>query len=103
MTSAFSFCYDIVRVSNTGGILVPLSELAAAERVVGEKEVRRALAKGLLCKIFVAIDADSGRGEALLADAEAAGVEVEQVESRLILGRACAIDRSAAAAGLLKR
>ena len=82
---------------------MPLSELAAAERVVGEKEVRRALAKGLLCKVFVAIDAESGRGEALLADAEAAGVEVEQVESRLILGRACAIDRSAAAAGLLKR
>ena len=80
---------------------MPLSELAAAERVVGEKEVRRALAKGLLRKVFVAIDAESGRGEILLADAEAAGVE--QVESRLILGRACAIDRSAAAAGLLKR
>ena len=103
MTSAFSFCYDIARVSNTGGILVPLSELAVAERVVGEKEVRRALAKGLLRKVLVAIDAQSGRGEALLADAETAGVEVEQVESRLTLGRACAIDRSAAAAGLLKR
>ena len=42
---------------------MPLSELAAAERVVGEKEVRRALAKGLLRKVFVAIDAESGREE----------------------------------------
>ena len=82
---------------------MPLNELAVAERVVGEKEVRRALSKGLLRKVFVALDADPVRVGALLDDAEAAGVEVERVESRLILGRACAIDRSAAAAGLLKR
>ena len=82
---------------------MPLNELAVAERVVGEKEVWRALSKGLLRKVFVALDADVERSGALLADVEAAGVEVERVESRLILGRACAIDRSAAAAGLLKR
>ena len=82
---------------------MPLNELAVAERVVGEKEVRRALSKELLRKVFVALDADVERSGALLADVEAAGVEVERVESRLILGRACAIDRSAAAAGLLKR
>lgn len=82
---------------------MPLNELAVAERIVGEKEVRRALSKGLLRKVFIALDADSERRRSLLSEAEAAGVEVEQVESRLILGRACAIDRSAAAAGLLKR
>lgn len=82
---------------------MPLNELAVAERVVGEKEVRRALSRGVLRKVFVALDADAEKSRALLLDAEAAGVEVEQVESRLILGRACAIDRSAAAAGLLKR
>lgn len=82
---------------------MPLNELAVAERIVGEKEVRRALSKGLLRKVFVALDTEEGRRRALMTDAEAAGVEVEQVESRLILGRACAIDRSAAAAGLLKR
>lgn len=103
MTECLLFCYDTSRVSNTGGIFVPLNELAVAERVVGEKEVRRALSKGLLRKVFVALDVDAERSGALLADVEAAGVEVERVESRLILGRACAIDRSAAAAGLLKR
>ena len=82
---------------------MPLNELAVAERIVGEKEVRRALSKGLLRKVFVALDTEEGRRRALMTDAEAARVEVEQVESRLILGRACAIDRSAAAAGLLKR
>lgn len=82
---------------------MPLNELAVAERIVGEKEARRALSKGLLQKLFVAADAEPGRLDSLLRDAEAAGVEVERVESRLILGRACAIDRSASAAGLLKR
>ncbi|RRD63074.1 50S ribosomal protein L7ae [Fretibacterium sp. OH1220_COT-178] len=82
---------------------MPLNELAVAERIVGEKEARRALSKGLLRKLFVAADAEPGRLDSLLRDAEAAGVEVERVESRLILGRACAIDRSASAAGLLKR
>ena len=82
---------------------MPLEELAAPERVVGEKEVLRALRKGALRKLFVAMDSDPLRLAPLLEQAEAGGVEVEKAESRSVLGRACAIDRSAMAAGLLKR
>ena len=82
---------------------MPLNELAVPNRVAGEKEVRRALEKNVLKKLFVATDSDAEKIRSLVEAAEAAGVEVEKVDSKLKLGRACAIDRSAAAAGLLRR
>lgn len=103
LTVGTSFWYDTHRVFYTGGIFVPLNELASPERIVGEREVRRAILKGTLRKLFVAADADPIRAASLVKEAEAAGAEVERAESRLLLGRACAIDRSATAAGLLRR
>ena len=81
---------------------MPLNELAVPERVVGEKEVRRAMSKGLLRKIFVAEDSDAKISAGLLEKAGDLGLEIEKVDSKLKLGRACAIDRAAAVAGLLK-
>ncbi|MDR2522938.1 MAG: ribosomal L7Ae/L30e/S12e/Gadd45 family protein [Synergistaceae bacterium] len=81
---------------------MPLNELAAPERVVGEREVRRAMGKRLLRKVFVALDSDPKVIAGLVETAAETGVEVEEAESKLKLGRACAIDRPAAAAGLLK-
>jgi large subunit ribosomal protein L7A len=77
-----------------------LNELAVPGRVVGEREVRRAMAKDLLGKIFIAADSDAKTLRGLLETAESLGVEVERVDSKLKLGRACAIDRPAAVAGL---
>jgi len=81
---------------------VPLNELAVPERVVGEREVRRAMEKGNLRKLFVAADSDEKVTKTAREAAEGMGVEVEEVDSKLRLGRACAIDRPAALAGLLK-
>ncbi len=81
---------------------MPLNELAVPNRVVGEREVRRALGNNSLKKLFFALDSDAKRIESLLAEARKTGVEIEEVDSKLKLGRACAIDRSAAVAGLLK-
>ena len=81
---------------------MPLNELAVPERVVGEKEVQRAMKKGLLRKVFVAVDSDDKVTKALRNTASELGIEVEEVGSKLKLGRACAIDRPAAAAGLLR-
>lgn len=82
---------------------MPLNELAVPNRVTGEREVRRALERKALKKLFVATDGDAEMIRSLVEAAEAEGVEVEKVESKLRLGRACAIDRSAIAAGLLRR
>lgn len=81
---------------------MPLNELAVPNRVVGEREVRRALGNNSLKKLFFALDGDMKRIESLLAEARKTDVEIEEVDSKLKLGRACAIDRSAAVAGLLK-
>ncbi|MBQ9528246.1 MAG: ribosomal L7Ae/L30e/S12e/Gadd45 family protein [Fretibacterium sp.] len=80
---------------------MPLNELAVPERVIGEKEVLKALERGTLRKLFVAMDSDPARLTPILRRAEAAGVEIERTDSRVVLGRACAIDRSAMAAGLV--
>jgi len=86
-----------------GGIFVPLNELAVPERVVGEREVQRAMDKGILRKLFVAADSDVKVTKPVRDTAVGLGVEVEEVDSKLKLGRACAIDRPAAVAGLLKK
>ena len=81
---------------------MPVNELAVPERVVGEREVRRAIEKGLLRKLFVAADGDEKVTKPVRETAVGLGVQVEDVDSKLKLGRACAIDRPAAVAGLLK-
>lgn len=81
---------------------MPLNELAVPERVVGGKEVHRAIEKGMLRKLFVAVDSDEKVTRPLREAAEKLGLEVEEVNSKLKLGRACAIDRPAAVAGLLR-
>ena len=81
---------------------MPLNELAVPERVVGEREVRRAIEKGILRKMFVAADSDEKVIKPMREAVVGLGVEVEEVDSKLKLGRACAIDRPAAVAGLKK-
>jgi large subunit ribosomal protein L7A len=58
------------------------------------------MGKNRLGKIFIASDSDAKTVRGLLEAAASLGVEVEKVDSKLKLGRACAIDRPAAVAGL---
>jgi len=80
-----------------------LNELAVSNRLVGARSVRRALQSGTLKKLFLAADASSSMVKDLEKMAEEAGIKVEWAESMVILGRACAIGRGAAAAGIAIR
>jgi len=82
---------------------VPLNELAVPNRLVGARSVRRALQSGNLKKLFLAADARASLVEDLQKMAEEAGIKVEWADSMTILGRACAIGRGAAAAGIAIR
>ena len=82
---------------------MPLNELAVPNRLVGARSVRRALQSGTLKKLFLAADASSSMVKDLEKMAEEAGIKVEWAESMVILGRACAIGRGAAAAGIAIR
>ena len=80
-----------------------LEALADAERrVVGTKQLLRALDEGKVAQAFVASDADlllTKRVEDRCFDMNIPCAKVETMEK---LGRACGIDVKAAAAGLLR-
>lgn len=79
---------------------MPLNELASALRIAGFNSVKRELFEKRLQKLFVAKDAELCEVNELIAEAEKQGIEVEFAESRIYLGRACAISRPASVAGL---
>lgn len=79
-----------------------LDELKAAGKVVGIKQLRRALSSDSVRKVFLAEDADPRLTEPLLEQCHGLGVCVETIPAMKELGRACGIDVGAAAAGILR-
>ncbi len=79
-----------------------LNELKNSPKVVGIKQLRKALERGTLLRVFLADNADPALTEPIAALAEARGVPVERVSTMKELGRACSIAVGASAAGLLR-
>ena len=79
-----------------------LDELKSAKKVVGVKQLRRALNAGTVRKAFLAGDADPRLTEPLAEQCAALGVECVPVPSMKELGKAAGIDIGAAAAGILR-
>lgn len=71
-------------------------------RVVGTKQVLRALKASALSKVYVANDADTFLFQRVTTAAEAAGVPVVRVQSMKELGVLCGLEVAAAAAGIVK-
>lgn len=82
---------------------MPLDELAAAERVAGTNAVLRGLKAGSIAKVFLSREADAELLSEIVRTAETDGVPIEWADESLQLGRACAVTRKTAAAGLLKK
>ena len=78
-----------------------LNELKTCRKVVGTKQLRKALARGDIRLVFLAEDADPAVTEPLEAMAEAGAVPVVRVRTMKELGIACGIAVGSAAAGLL--
>lgn len=80
-----------------------LESLADAHRrVVGIKQLLRALDEGRVSRAFVAEDADLLLTKRVVDRCYDMNIPCQKVESMQKLGRACGIDVKAAAAGLLK-
>ena len=79
-----------------------LSELKTSRKLVGMKQIRRALQEGKVQKVFLAADADPALTEPLAAQCEAADVEIVHVPTMKQLGTLCQIHVGAACAGLLR-
>lgn len=101
-TIRFRWYYTLVR-SCTGGVVVPLNELAASGRVAGINSVLSGLKAGKAVKVFLSKEADPSLLQEITREAELSGVPVEWVEQSLQLGRACAVSRKTAAAAILKK
>ncbi len=79
-----------------------LDELKGVKKVVGVKQLRRALSAGTVRKAFLAGDADPRLLEPLEELCRARGVDFEAAPSMKELGKAAGIDIGAAAAGILR-
>ena len=79
-----------------------LDELSSAKKVVGIKQLRRALSSGIVRKVFLAEDADPRLTDPLADACFAQDVSLEFIPAMKELGAACGIDVGAAAAGILR-
>jgi len=77
-----------------------LTELTNNAKVVGAKQVRRAIEAGTARKVFLAADADPRVTEPISALCGERGVAAETVPSMKELGKACGIAVGAAVAAL---
>ena len=79
-----------------------IPELSGSNRVVGAKQVRRALKDGRAARLYMAMDADPCLLQPLVQDAVNRQVPVSQVPTMKELGQSCGIAVGAAVAVLLK-
>ena len=78
-----------------------LTQLTASEKVVGAKQVKRALKDGRAKKLFWAENADPRVLQPLIQEAVRSGVPLQQISTMNELGEACGIAVGAAVAALL--
>lgn len=74
----------------------------AATKVVGTKQVLRALKAGTAARAYVANDADTFLFQRIVTAAEAAGVPAVRVASMKELGVACGVEVPTAAAAVVR-
>ena len=77
------------------------NELTRASRVVGAKQVRRAIDAGRAKAVWLAADADPGLTGPIAAQCTERGVPVETMGSMKELGRVCGIAVGAAVAAVV--
>lgn len=75
---------------------------AGSRKVVGTKQVLRALKAGTVSKVYVCSDADTFIYQQVVRAAEEAGIPCVRAASMKELGMICGVDVPTAAAGLLK-
>ncbi len=80
-----------------------LTKLQTQNKVVGAKQVKRALSKSEVEVVFIAKDADKKVTNEIEKLCESKNVPVEYVDHMEQLGEACGIDINAAVAALLNK
>lgn len=81
---------------------MPLKDLKKLPKIIGTKQVKKAILKGQVCKIYIADDAEPHIIEPLKELCQENQIPYEMVESMKLLGDACGIDVGSATVALLK-
>nr|WP_092073789.1 ribosomal L7Ae/L30e/S12e/Gadd45 family protein [Dendrosporobacter quercicolus]NSL47916.1 ribosomal L7Ae/L30e/S12e/Gadd45 family protein [Dendrosporobacter quercicolus DSM 1736]SDM67520.1 large subunit ribosomal protein L7A [Dendrosporobacter quercicolus] len=81
---------------------MPLEALKNAKKVIGVKQVTKAVSKGIADRVFVAVDADRRVIQPLVELCGRKAVAVQEVATMTELGQACLIEVGAAAAATVK-
>lgn len=79
-----------------------IPELSGSNKVVGAKQVKRALKDGRAVRLYMAMDADPRLLQPLVQEAVNRRVPVQQVSSMKELGQSCGIAVGAAVAVLTR-
>ncbi len=79
-----------------------LEELRNGSKVIGAKQVKKAISKGLAKKVYLAVDAEPHIIEPIKTMCEQHGVDYQPVESMKKLGEACGIDVGSAAVAIVR-
>ncbi|MEW8976879.1 MAG: ribosomal L7Ae/L30e/S12e/Gadd45 family protein [Symbiobacterium sp.] len=75
---------------------------AAHKKTIGTKQTVKAIAKGRARVVYVARDAEEHVIRGVIEAAREKGLEIQEVESMVALGKACGIEVGAAAAAILE-
>lgn len=78
-----------------------LDELRTDRKVVGIKQLRKALSAGTAKKVFIALDADPALTEPIVEQCRSSRVDVISVPTMKQLGDACEISVAAAVAATI--
>lgn len=81
--------------------MLPLEEIKNGNKVIGTKQVKKAIARGSVKRVFIAGDAEPHVIEPIKEMCADHKVEVEVVEKMETLGKACGIEVGSAAVALL--
>ena len=73
-----------------------------ARRVVGARQVLRAVSEGKIREVYIARDADPFVTRPVMDACETVGVRIMEMDTMALLGAACGIEVKASVAGLLK-
>ncbi len=74
----------------------------ASRRIVGARQVLRAIAAGEMAHVYIARDADPFVTRPVMDACEKSGVRFTETETMATLGKACGIDVKASVAGVKK-
>lgn len=78
-----------------------LAEIQNSPKVIGTKQVKKAINKGIAKKVFIALDAELHIIEPIKELCQQNQIEVSMVENMDTLGNACGIEVGSAAVALI--